>query len=53
MSLKTLEKLLKWETTVTEAWIKIQTLSLSFLLLAPYETGRAALTSAADSHPCK
>lgn len=53
VSLKTLQKLLNWETTVAKARTKIQTLSLSLLLLAPYQTGRAPLTSAPDSHHCK
>lgn len=48
-----LQKLLKWENTVTKAWTKIQTLSLCPLLLAPYKTGRAPLTSAPDLHHCK
>jgi len=53
ISLKTLQKFLKWETTVTKAWTKIQTPRLCLLLLAAYKTGRAPLTSSPDSHHCK
>lgn len=52
-SLKTLQKLVNWESTVTKARTEIQAQSLSFLLLAPYETGRAPLISACDSPHCK
>lgn len=53
MSLKTLQKLVNWESTVAKAWTEIQAQSLSFLLLAPYETGRVPLISACDSHHYK
>lgn len=52
-NLKTLQKLVNWESTVAKAWTEIQAHSLSFLLLAPYETGRVPLIPTCDSHRCK